>query len=175
MEGKWLVTVALLTGGMTIVGTIIGWALSFCQQRWARKQDRKDEVRRQEQRKKDEKWKQKQLRINTFLEKRWKTYSEALTFIYDVEGNQHNKGELEETKKKWSKWHPSNCLYLPDSVRDALFEAMKFTEAIIVDLGTPVGERVGRGTWEAFGEKLKEAKTALMNLSEVGWLPPDLE
>ena len=172
MEGKWLVNVALISGGMTIVGIIIGWALSFWQQRWTREQDRKDDVRRQEQRRKDEKWKQTQLRINTFLEKRWKTYSEALTFIHDVEGNQRNAERLKAVQKKWSKWHPSNCLYLPFSVRDTLFEAMKFTTAIIVDLGNQDNDRE---TWTKFKGKLQEVKTALTNLKEVGWLPSELE
>ena len=157
---------------MTIGGIIIGWALSFCQQRWTREQDKKDEVRRQEQRRKDEKWKQKQLRINTFLEKRWKTYSEGLEFVYEAEENQHDDGELEAVQKKWSKWHPSNCLYLPRSVRDALNEAMKFTTAIIVDLRNKTGDKK---TWEKFKEKREKARTQLMNLSDVGWLPEDLE
>jgi hypothetical protein len=156
------------------LGMVIGWTLSFIQQIWTRWQDRKDEVRRQEQRRKDEKWKQKQLRINTFLEKRWKTYSEALTFIYDAEGSQKNERELAAIKKKWSKWHPSNCLYLPDSVRDALNEAMKFIPAITVELGRPDGER-DRGTLEKFKRKLQDVKRALTNLQEVGWLPPELE
>jgi len=156
------------------LGMVIGWTLSFIQQIWTRWQDRKDEVRRQEQRRKDEKWKQKQLRINTFLEKRWKTYSEALTFIYDAEGSQKNKGELAAIKKEWSKWHPSHCLYLPLSVRDALNEAMKFIPAITVELGRPTGER-DRETLEKFKRKLQEVKTALTNLKEVGWLPPELE
>ena len=29
MEGKWLVYVAIISGGMTIIGIIIGWAVSF--------------------------------------------------------------------------------------------------------------------------------------------------
>ena len=145
------------------LGIVLGWALSFLQQIYTRRQDRKDE-----------KWKQKQLRINTFLEKRWKTYSEALTFIHDVEGSLDNAGKLEAIKNKWSKWHPSSCLYLPDSVRDALNEAMKFILAIIPELGRPNGER-DRVTFEEFKRKLQAAKTALTNLTEVGWLPPDLE
>jgi len=156
------------------LGMVIGWTLSFIQQIWTRWQDRKDEVRRQEQRRKDEKWKQKQLRINTFLEKRWKTYSQGLEFVYNLEGNQDNAERLKAVQKKWSKWHPSNCLYLPRSVREALNEAMKFTTAIIVDLGRPDGDR-NIETQENFERKLQEAKTALMNLSGVGWLPPDLE
>lgn len=142
---------------------VLGWALSFLQQIWTGKQKRKDE-----------KWKQTQLRINTFLEKRLRTYSEDLEFVYDVEGNQHNAEGLKAVQKKWSKWHPSNCLYLPRSVREALNEAMKFTTAIIVDLGRPDGDR-NRETWETFKGKLQEAKTQLMNLSDVGWLPKDLE
>ena len=162
MEGKWLIYVAIISG-LIGVGVIIGSAFTFLQQIWTQWQDRKDE-----------KWKQKQLRINTFLEKRWKTYSEGLTFIYDAEENQHNAEGLKAVQKKWSKWHPSNCLYLPDSVRDALNEAMKFIPAITVELGRPDGER-HRGTLEEFKRKLQEVKTALTNLKEVGWLPPELE
>ncbi len=156
------------------LGMVLGWVLSFIQQIWTRGQDRKDEVRRQEQRRKDEKWKQTQLRINTFLEKRFKTYSEGLEFVCDVEGSQDNAEGLKAVQKRWSNWHPSNCLYLPLSVRDTLFEAMEFTTAIIVDLGRPDGDR-NRETWEKFKGKLQEAKTQLMNLSDVGWLPKDLE
>lgn len=163
MEGKWLVIVAIISGLIGVGGTIIGSAFTFLQQIWTRWQDRKDE-----------KWKQTQLRINTFLEKRFKTYSEGLEFVYDVEGSQDNAEGLKAVQKKWSKWHPSNCLYLPFSVRDTLFEAMKFTTAIIVDLGRPDGDR-NRETWEKFKGKLQEAKTQLMNLSDVGWLPKDLE
>ncbi len=172
MEGKWLIYVTLISGGMTIAGITIGWALSFCQQRWTREQDKKDEIRRKEQRRKDEKWKQTQLRINIFLEKRFKTYSEALEFVYDVEQHQHDVEELEAIQKKWSKWHPSNCLYLPPSVRDALNGAMIFTTAIIVDLGNQDNDKE---TWKMFKEKLQEAKIQLMNLSDVGWLPEELK
>lgn len=157
---------------MTIAGIIIGWALSFWQQRWTREQDRKDEVRRQEQRRKDEKWKQKQLRINTFLEKRWKTYSEGLVFVLEVEEHQRNPDELKAIQNKWKEWYPSNCLYLPNSVREALRKAINFTTAIIVDINN---KTENKETWETFKENQKEAKAALMNLSDVGWLPEDLE
>jgi len=143
------------------LGIILGWTLSFLQQIWTRKQNRKDEE-----------WKQTQLRINTFLEKRLRTYSEGLEFVYDVEQYQRNARGLESVQKRWSKWHPSNCLYLPPSVRDALHGAMNFTTAIIVDLGNQDNDRE---TWQTFKGKLQEAKTQLMNLSDVGWLPKDLE
>ena len=58
MEGKWLIYVAIISGLIGVGGVIIGSTFTFLQQIWTRWQDRKDE-----------KWKQKQLRINTFLEK----------------------------------------------------------------------------------------------------------
>ncbi len=172
MESKWLIYVVLISGGMTIAGIIIGWVLSFYQQRWTREQDKKDEVRRQEQRRKEEEWKQTQLRINTFLEKRWKTYSEGLEFVYEAEQHQHDAEELEAVQKKWSKWHPSNCLYLPPSVRDAFFAAMNMTAPIIVDLRNQDRDRE---IWRTFKEDLQNAKTRLMNLNDVGWLPEELK
>ena len=157
---------------MTIAGITIGWALSFFQQRWTREQDKKDEIRRQEQRRKDEKWKQTQLRINIFLEKRFKTYSEALEFVYDVEQHQHDAEELEAIRKKWIEWHPSNCLYVPPSVRNDLFVAMNMIAPIIVDLSNQDRDKE---IWRIFKEDLQNAKTRLMNLNDVGWLPEDLE
>ena len=56
-----------------------------------------------------------------------KVYGEALEFIYEVEQNQTKADELERILEKWKKWYPSNAIYLPPSVNDALFGALDTT------------------------------------------------
>lgn len=155
-----------------IIAVVVGYGLSFLQQLWSQKQQRKDEERRLEESRKDEKWKQEQLRINIFLEKRFKAYSEGLEFIYDIEQNQTEANALEDVLGRWKKWYPLNCVYLPPSVNDDFFKAMNGTTLIIVDMNNRERDRK---TWDKFKNDILEAKNMFMDLKNVGWLPEDLK
>jgi hypothetical protein len=49
---------------------------------------------------------------------------------------------------------------------------MHWTVPVTIDL---VNEgKVNQETWKKFREELQNAKTALMNLKDIGWLPEDL-
>ncbi len=119
-----------------------------------------------------QKWKQKQVRTDTFLEKRMKVYGEGLEFVYEVEMNRTKDEELGRILERWKKWYPSNVVSLPPSVNNALFGAMHWTIPIIIDLHNKTGNKE---TWDKFNEELQNAKTSLMNLMEIGWLPEDLQ
>jgi len=155
-----------------IIAVVVGYGLSFLQQLWSQKQQRKDQERRLEEGRKDEKWKQAQIRINMFLEKRFKAYSEGLEFIYEVEQNQTKVEALESILERWKKWYPLNCVYLPPTVNDAFFGAMHGTNLIIIDLKN---REVDRETWNKFKKEIRESKKMFMDLKEVGWLPEDLK
>jgi hypothetical protein len=119
-----------------------------------------------------EKKRQKQSRIDEIFEKRMKVYGEGLEFIYEVEASRTKPEEIERIIERWKKWYPSNAIYLPPSVNDALFGAMQWTLPVIIDL--QYSERDGE-TIRAFEENLQQAKTQLMNLKDIGWLPKDLK
>jgi len=107
-----------------------------------------------------------------FLEKRLNTYSEGLEFVYEVEKNQTNADALQQILRRWEKWYPLNVVYLPTQVNDDLFGAMHWTNPVIIDLHND-GE-VNPETWKIFKDELQKAKTSLMNLKDIGWLPEDL-
>ena len=155
-----------------IIAVVVGYCLSFLQQLWSLRQQRKDEVHKLEESRKDEKWKQEQLRINLFIEKRFNAYSEGLEFIYEVEQNQNEAEALENIDKNWKKWYPLNCVYLPPEVNTAFFKAMCDITLIIIDLNNDEGNTE---TWNQFREETKTAKQNLMDLKDVGWLPEDLK
>ena len=118
-----------------------------------------------------EKKRRKQSRIDAILEKRMKVYGEGLEFIYEVEQNKTKSEELERILEKWKKWYPSNAIYLPPSVNDALFGAMHWTLPVIIDLHNRESDRE---TIRVFKENLQQAKIQLMNLKDISWLPADL-
>jgi len=155
-----------------IIAVVVGYGLSFLQQLWSLRQHRKDEKHNLEESRKDEMWKQTQLRINMFLEKRFTAYSEGLEFIYEVEQNQNEVEALESIDKKWKKWYPSNCIYLPPEVSTAFFNAMCDITLIIIDLNNNEGNRE---TWDKFREETRTAKKCLMDLKDIGWIPEDLK
>ena len=119
-----------------------------------------------------QKWKQKQIRVDVLIEKRMKVYGECLGFIYDVERHQTDTDELNRIYEKWAKWYPINVLYLPQAINHAFLGVMNWIVPIIRALKSNINDSE---TWETFKCNLKEAKTQLMNLKEVGWLPPELE
>jgi len=49
---------------------------------------------------------------------------------------------------------------------------MRWTVPIIID---PHNKAGNKETWDKFNEELQNAKTSLMNLKEIGWLPEDLK
>jgi hypothetical protein len=130
---------------MTIAGIIIGWALSSLQQ----------------------KWKQKQIRIDVFIEKRLKSYSEALSFMHEAEMKQTEPSELKEVVAKWHKWLSQNAVYLPPSINEMVFEAIFLTYMLTITHTHEDKLRFGRCR-----DKLKKQLTELSNIS---WLPEDLK
>jgi len=140
----------IINSVVVLIAAIIGFLASLHQQKWGRKQSRKDSL----------------------LDKRMKVYGEGLEFVYEVEQNQTNAEELERIRQEWKKWYPSNAVYLPPSVNDPLFEAMNWTVLIIIDLHN---RDKNMETWKEFKEKLRKAKTFLMDLKDIGWLPKDLK
>ena len=115
---------------------------------------------------------QKQTLIDSILGKRMTTYSEALGFIYEAEQNQSEADKLDQIFERWKKWYPSNAAYLPPSVNDPLFGAMTWTVLVSIDLHN---RQVDSKTFRDFKGRLQEAKTQLMSLRDIGWLPKDLE
>jgi hypothetical protein len=115
---------------------------------------------------------QKQILIDSILGKRVTTYSEALGLIYDIEQNQTKADELDGIDERWKKWYKSNAAFLPPSVNDTIFGAMTWARLVSVDLHN---QDVDRETFRGFKERLQEAKTQLMGLKDIGWLPKDLE
>lgn len=140
----------IINSVIVLAATLIGFWASFLQQ----------------------KSRQKQSRTDALLEKRLKVYGEGLEFVYEIEQNRTNEEELERIIERWKKWYPSNAIYLPPSVNDALFGAIHWTTPIIVDLHNNASNQE---TIDKFNEKLQNAKTSLMNLKEIGWLPEDLK
>ena len=119
-----------------------------------------------------QKLRQKQTRVDIIFERRMKVYGEALGFIYEVEQHQTDADELERIIERWKKWYPTNVLYLPPEVNDAFFGAMYWTIPVIVDLKN---KQTNEKTWRLFRERLHDAKTKLMSLSDIGWLPEALK
>ena len=119
-----------------------------------------------------EKNRRKQSRIDAILEKRMKVYGEGLEFIYEIEQNQIKSEELERIRENWKKWYPSNAVYLPPSVNDALFGAMTQAALVMIDL---YNKESNKETFEEFKEHLQQAKTQLMNLKDINWLPKGLK
>jgi hypothetical protein len=118
------------------------------------------------------KWKLRQDRKTAWAKKREPIYAEGLGIVYDVEKNQTNVKELDRILKKWADWFPSNAIYLPPTVNDALYGAMHWTVPVTIDL---VNEgKVNQETWQKFKEELQKAKTMLMESKDIGWLPEDL-
>jgi hypothetical protein len=115
---------------------------------------------------------QKQILIDSILGKRLTTYSEALSFIYDVEQNRTKADELDRIYERWKKWYQSNAASLPPSVNDTIFGAMFWAVLISEDLHN---RSVDRETPRGFTDRLQEAKTQIMNLKDIGWLPKDLK
>jgi len=147
MDNPIFVIINTIVAGLLVLA---GYGISFLQQKWRQKQTRKD----------------------LLLDKRMKVYGEGLEFVYEVEMNRTKEEELERILERWKKWYPSNVVYLPPSVNNALFGAMHWTVSIIIDLHNKAGNKE---TWDKFNEELQNAKTSLMNLKEIGWLPEDLK
>jgi len=119
-----------------------------------------------------EKYRKTQSRIDAILEKRMKVYGESLEFIYEIEQNQTKAEELERIIERWKKWYPSNAIYLPPSVNDALFRAVNWTVLVMVDL---YNKQSNRETLKVFKENMQQVKTELMNLKDISWIPKDLK
>ena len=155
----------------SVISVVVGWGLSSIQQYWDKERLLKLERWKQEQKREDDKWREAQQRINMFLEKRLGTYSEGLDLVYRVEMNQTSADVLDQIFDKWKEWYPLHVVYLPPAVNDDLFKAMNSVSLIRVDLG-----HVNRNqkTWDMFNERLQAAKTSLMNLKDIGWLPEGL-
>jgi len=155
-----------------IITLVVGFGLSFLQQLWSMRQQRKNEEHKLKESRKDEQWKQEQLRVNMFLEKRFNAYSEGLEFIYEVEQNQTEVDALEKINEKWKKWYPLNCVYLPPEVNTAFFNAMCGITLIIIDINNKDGNKE---VWKEFREETRTAKKFLMDLKDIGWIPDDLK
>lgn len=147
MDNPIFVIINTIVAGLLVLA---GYGLSFLQQKWRQKQTRKDSL----------------------LDKRMKVYGEGLGFIYKVGMSQTNAEELERINQRFIKWYPSNVVYLPPSVNEALLGAMNWTVPIIHDLNCNINDEK---TWEKFEGYLREAKTSLVNLKDIGWLPKDLK
>lgn len=147
MDNPISVIINTIVAGLLVLA---GYGISFLQQKWTQKQTMK----------------------NALLKDRLKVYGKGLGFIYEVEQSQTNAEELERINKRFKKWFPSNVVYLPPSVNDAFFKAMNWTVLIIVDLHN---KDENEETWKEFKEKLQKAKTSLMDLKDIGWLPKDLK
>jgi len=141
----------IINSAIVLIATIVGFLGSFFQQ----------------------KWKQKQVRTDAFLDKRMNVCGDGLEFVYEVEHNQTNEEKLERIIERWKKWYPSNAVYLPPLVNDAIFSVMNWVVLVIIDLHND--GKVDKETWKKFKEELQRAKTFLMNLKEIGWLPKDLK
>lgn len=140
----WVIDVIKL-----IIGGVFGGLITFQRMKWKLKQDRK----------------------TAWAKKREPIYAQGLEFVYDVEKNQTNAQELERILKRWAGWYPSNAIYLPPTVNDALYGAMHWTLPMAVDLHN---RDVNKETWNIFRENLQNAKNALMESKDIGWLPEDL-
>jgi hypothetical protein len=115
---------------------------------------------------------QKQKLIDSILGKRMSTYSEALNFVYQIEQNQAKADALDKIVDGWKKWYPSNAAYLPPSVNAAFFGAMIWAVPVSVDLHNA---QVNIKTTSRFIEFVQDAKTKLLGLEDIGWLPEDLK
>lgn len=133
-----------------VVGGLVGSLITFQKMKWKVKQDRKTD----------------------WAKRREPIYAQGLEFVYDVEKNQADAQELERILKRWMKWFPLNTIYLPPVVNDALYGAMHWTLPIAVDLHN---KNVDRETVKIFRENLQNAKKALMESKDIGWLPEDLK
>ncbi len=133
-----------------IAGGVLGGLLTFQRMKWKLRQDRK----------------------TAWAKKREPIYAEGLEFVYAVEKNQTNSEELDRIRERWGDWFPSNAIYLPPAVNDALHGAMHWTLPVAIDLHND--GKVNEETWKIFKEKLQSAKTDLMNSKDIGWLPEDL-